>query len=171
MSERWQLGLVVPNKNKIILDACCGGRMFWFDRDNENAVFCDNREYSGELCDGRHFEVRPDVVADFRSLPFMDETFWHVVFDPPHIQNAGQGSIIETKYGCLPKDWKPYIKAGFDECWRVLKRNGTLVFKWSEYRITAAEVIKVIGREPLYGQKRRKKATTWLVFVKVEGGR
>ncbi len=29
--------------NKPILDACCGSRMFWFDKNNPNVEFCDNR--------------------------------------------------------------------------------------------------------------------------------
>ena len=27
-----------------ILDACCGSRMFWFDKQNPDVVFADNRE-------------------------------------------------------------------------------------------------------------------------------
>lgn len=29
-------------KNKI-LDACCGSRMFWFDKNNPNVLFMDKR--------------------------------------------------------------------------------------------------------------------------------
>ncbi len=29
---------------KQILDACCGSRMFWFDKKNPHVEFCDNRE-------------------------------------------------------------------------------------------------------------------------------
>ena len=153
--------------DKKILDACCGGRMFWFDKNNPHVLFCDNREFDGELCDGRRFTVKPDLLCDFRQMPFDDESFWHVVFDPPHISDAGETSWLAKKYGRLPDDWKPCIKAGFDECWRVLKTNGTLVFKWNEGSVTAGQIIKAIGREPLYGQKERKNSKThWLCFVK-----
>lgn len=30
-------------KDKIILDACCGGRCFWFDKQHERALFIDIR--------------------------------------------------------------------------------------------------------------------------------
>lgn len=30
-------------KNKKILDACCGSKMFWFDKNNPNVEFCDTR--------------------------------------------------------------------------------------------------------------------------------
>ena len=58
-----------------ILDACCGGRMFWFDKQNEHTTYMDNREMDEILCDGRRFTVEPDVVADFRDMPFRDQLF------------------------------------------------------------------------------------------------
>lgn len=73
-----------------ILDACCGSRMFWFDRENPNVVFMDNRQCCTTLCDGRTLKVDPDVIGDFRNIPFADESFRMVVFDPPHLINAGE---------------------------------------------------------------------------------
>jgi hypothetical protein len=152
---------------KIILDPCCGGRMFWFDKQNPRTIYGDNRQMYETLCDGRVFSVKPDIMLDFTALPFKDETFWHVVFDPPHITHGGDTSWIVKKYGKLPQDWRAYIRNGFGECWRVLKTNGTLVFKWNEDSITAGDIIKAIGMQPLYGQKERKgKQTHWMCFVK-----
>lgn len=37
---------------KKILDACCGSRMFWFDRENQDVLFADNRELETTLSDG-----------------------------------------------------------------------------------------------------------------------
>jgi SAM-dependent methyltransferase len=154
--------------DKPILDPCCGGKMFWFDKHNPHVLYCDNRRFSGALCDGRIFEVKPDMLVDFSALPFEDESFWHVVFDPPHITHGGDNSWIVKKYGKLPPNWKSIIKAGFDECWRVLRTNGTLVFKWNEDSVTVREIIKTIDREPLYGQKERKgNKTHWMCFVKL----
>ena len=51
--------------NKYILDACCGSKMFYFNKENENVLFMDNRQMSEILCDGRKLEIKPDVVADF----------------------------------------------------------------------------------------------------------
>ena len=156
---------------KPILDPACGGRMFWFDKQNPLAVFVDNRELATEkLSNGQTFEVQPDIMADFTALPFEDEAFWHVVFDPPHLtHNAGESSWLVKKYGKLPKDWASYIKAGFDECWRVLKPNGTLVFKWNEDKIRVSEIIRAIGREPLYGHRSgRASKSHWMVFMKTE---
>ena len=148
-----------------ILDACCGSRMFWFDKQNEDVTFMDKREQYEELPTGHVINVQPDVLADFREMPFDDETFWHVVFDPPHLLHAGEKSWLAKKYGRLNKEtWQEDLTRGFNECMRVLKTNGTLVFKWNEDQIKLSEVLKHFGQKPLYGNKRAK--THWIVFIK-----
>ena len=155
--------------NKPILDPCCGGKMFWFDKNNPHVLFCDNREFEGDLWRGvRPFEVKPDMIVDFTTLPFPDESFWHVVFDPPHLTHGGDNGWMVKKYGKLPIEWQPYVKAGFDECWRVLKTYGTLNFKWNETQIPVNQIINAIGRQPLYGNQRgRLNKTHWMSFVKL----
>ena len=150
---------------KRILDACCGSRMFWFDKENNDVLYMDNRVLTDTLCDGRTLEIKPDVVADFRNMPFDDNTFYLVVFDPPHLIHAGEKSWLAKKYGKLDENnWKEYISQGFNECMRVLKPNGTLIFKWNEEQIKLWEILKVIGYKPLLGNRRSK--THWLVFMK-----
>ena len=58
---------------------------------------------------------------------------------------------MAKKYGRPPDNWQEMIKSGFDECMRVLKPYGTLVFKWNESEIKAAEVLSVIPFKPLFG--------------------
>ena len=160
---------------KLILDACCGGRMFWFNQHHPNAIYVDKRDMDKQIIwtskDGqttREFEVKPDIVADFCNLPFDDETFYHVVFDPPHLQRLGDTSWLAKKYGKLGDDWREVISGGFHECMRVLKPYGILVFKWNETDITTREIIKVIGEEPLYGHRSGKGGKThWMVFMKI----
>ena len=86
-----------------ILDACCGSRMFWFDKENINTVYMDNRTVDTTLCDGRRLIVRPDIIEDFRKMPFENETFYLVIFDPPHLVSAGDTSFLSLKYGTLKK--------------------------------------------------------------------
>jgi ubiquinone/menaquinone biosynthesis C-methylase UbiE len=100
------------------------------------------------------------MICDVTALPFPDESFWHVVFDPPHIVRAGENSWIGKKYGILPKDRREFIGKGFAECRRVLKPGGTLVFKWCEVDIPVGDIIKAIGRSPLYGQRESKRRQT-----------
>lgn len=147
-----------------VLDACCGSRMFWFDRQHKDAIYMDKRELSTTLCDGRKLEVRPDVIADFRDIPFPDNSFHMVVFDPPHLIKIGDNSWMAKKYGKLDSTWQEDIAQGFRECMRVLKPNGTLIFKWNEDQIKLKEILKVIDFEPLFGDRRSK--THWLIFMK-----
>lgn len=150
---------------KKILDACCGSKMFWFDKQNEDTVFMDNRALEDTLCDGRRLIIKPDVIADFKDIPFEDDTFYLVVFDPPHLKQVGENSWLAKKYGTLDKQtWSSDIQQGFNECMRVLKPNGTLIFKWNEEQIKLKDILKVIEYKPLFGNKRAK--THWLVFMK-----
>lgn len=148
-----------------ILDACCGSRMFWFDKNNPDVTYMDIREYYEELETGHVINVKPDIVGDFRDMPFDDNTFDMVVFDPPHLLRAGPKSWLAKKYGKLnPKTWPEDIKLGFNECMRVLKPNGTLIFKWNEDQVKLSEVLATIDKTPLFGNKRSK--THWLTFMK-----
>lgn len=150
--------------DKRVLDACCGSRMFWFDKSNEDAAFMDIRDFEDTLCDGRTLKVHPDIVADFRNMPFQDESFYLVVFDPPHLINAGETSWLAKKYGVLSDTWENDIRQGFNECFRVLKPNGTLIFKWNEEQVRTPDVVKLSPVKPLFGNRRSK--THWIVFIK-----
>lgn len=153
--------------SKPILDACCGSRMFWFDKENKDVIFADIRDEEHILCDGRKLEVRPDVVHDFRKMDFENNSFKMVVFDPPHIDNLGKTSFMALKYGTLLPTWEQDIKSGFDECMRVLDTNGVLIFKWNEHRVTLNKVLSVIGVQPLFGHTSGKHGRTiWMAFMK-----
>ena len=86
-------------------------------------------------CDGRLLEIKPDQKMDVTNLPFDDESFSLVVFDPPHLKWAGKTSYMQQSYGVLPEDALGFLRNAFDECWRVLKINGTLIFKWNTNQI------------------------------------
>ena len=153
---------------KLILDACCGPRMMWFDKRNPQAVFMDIRDEEHILCDGRSLEVHPDVIGDFRSIPFEDATFRLVVFDPPHLVRLGDNSYMAHKYGKLLSTWETDLKQGFDECMRVLKPEGVLIFKWCEEQIPVSRIIEIFGVEPLFGHKSGKNSKTqWMCFMKI----
>lgn len=150
-----------------ILDACCGSKMMWFDKNDPRVVFADKRTESHILCDGRTLEIRPDMEMDFTSMTFEDNTFNLVVFDPPHLKSLGKNSWMAKKYGVLLPTWETDIRAGFDECMRVLKPNGVLIFKWNENQIKINKIIEVIGKKPLFGHPSGKTGQTiWMTFMK-----
>lgn len=153
---------------KRIIDVCCGPKSFWFDKNNKDVEFCDKRyEEDILLCNGQHIQITPDTICDFKNLPFPDNTFYLVVFDPPHLVDKKESAWMVKKYGTLPKDWRHELKQGFNECMRVLKHNGTLVFKWNETQITVNEICDAIGYKPLFGHPSGKRSQThWLVFMK-----
>lgn len=152
---------------KPVLDACCGSRMFYPDKQDERVLFMDKFPREAILCDKRRFKVEPDVVADFSDMPFPDESFSMVVFDPPHLKSAGRDSYMAMKYGKLEEGWPEMIRKGFDECFRVLKPNGTLIFKWCEYQIPLKEILALTDYKPLVCNRNPKGAGThWCVFMK-----
>lgn len=158
-----------------VLDPCCGSRMMWFDRGNPDVVFCDRRAETITVTDRSHGRtdgtrtlcIEPDVLLDFRDLPYPDGSFSLVAFDPPHVVRAGQKSWLAAKYGKLGDNWRDDLRQGFAECFRVLDANGVLVFKWNETQIKVREVLALSPVQPLFGNVSEKKAGThWYVFIK-----
>ncbi|AXF59638.1 class I SAM-dependent methyltransferase [Leclercia sp. W6] len=151
-----------------VLDMCCGSRMFWFDKQDERAVFSDIRVENHTLCDGRRLVISPDIIADFRALPFADNSFPVVVFDPPHLERVGDDAWMGKKYGRLNKDtWRDDLRAGFAEAFRVLRPHGVLIFKWNETQIPVSQVLALTDVKPIIGQRTGKNDKThWISFVK-----
>lgn len=159
---------------KKILDVTCGSRTIWFNKNHPAAVYCDRRkEEHYNIWKNAKAEkacvIDPDVVCDFTNLPFEDNSFSLVVFDPPHLTKIGDNAWMAKKYGRLDENWPQMIHDGFNECMRVLKEDGVLIFKWSEYEIPAAKVWKAIGKKPLFGHHSgRKSKTFWACYMKGE---
>ena len=121
-------------KSKKVLDVCCSVKGMWFNKQDQRALFMDKRKETHidtYPCGTKTNIIDPDVVGDFTDMPFEDESFYHIVFDPPHIVSNSESQITK-KYGKLEGDWREMLRQGFKECFRVLKPNGTLIFKWSE---------------------------------------
>jgi SAM-dependent methyltransferase len=153
---------------KLILDPCCGSKMFWFDKNQPNTIYCDKRKEEHILCDGRTLNIDPDFIMDFTDLKFADNTFKLVVFDPPHLFRCGKSSWLAKKYGRLDLNWKEELSKGFNECYRVLDENGVLIFKWNERDIKVSELLDIFGKQPLFGHKTHSNGhTIWLTFMKI----
>lgn len=158
-----------------ILDPACGSKKFYFDKNSSLVLFGDIRDETYTQCDYRTLEIHPDKVMDFRKLNFEDESFSLVVFDPPHLYHLGKTSFMAQNYGVLNKEsWEKDLSTGFKECWRVLKPNGTLIFKWTDKDISLAHMLHLFKPvTPLFGDKKVINSKTgvsrfWLVFFKSE---
>lgn len=160
--------------DNLVLDPCCGSRMMWFDRTDQRALFGDRRDETITVVDRSHHEdgtrvlsIHPDARMDFRALPFADDTFPLVVFDPPHLVRAGNTSWLAAKYGRLSQDWRDDLRKGFAECFRVLRPAGVLIFKWSEVQVATREVLALTPHSPLFGHPSGKRGGThWITFMK-----
>ena len=146
--------------------------MFYFDKNDPRVLFQDIREVDTQLCDGRSFSIAPDVVGDFTSMSYPDNSFRMVVFDPPHLKYTGSKKEPQNwqmvKYGWLPAHgWKEIIQKGFSECFRVLAPGGFLIFKWNETDIRISEILKLAPENPIFGHISGKRANThWTCFMK-----
>ena len=77
----WLHRLMAPELQ--ILDACCGGRMWWWDKNHTKALYRDTRERPKGFRERQPgWSCEPDILGDFRDMPFDDESFMLVLFDP-----------------------------------------------------------------------------------------
>ena len=156
-------------ESKKVLGVCCSVKGMWFNKQDQRALFMDKRKETHidtYPCGTKTNIIDTDVVGDFTDMPFEDESFYHIVFDPPHIVSNSESQITK-KYGKLEGDWREMLRQGFKECFRVLKPNGTLIFKWSEVQFPVKEILELTDYKPLYGHRSGKKMNThWICFIK-----
>ena len=157
-------------EEKFILDACCSGRMMWFNKTHPNAIYIDIRKEEKGLCKERpEFCVEPDLQMDFRDLKFPDGTFKLIAWDPPHLLSLGKNSIMRKKFGCLDyQTWDSDLRKGFLELWRCLEDYGVLIFKWNVQEIPINKVLRLFPVRPLFGHTTGSKSQTrWMTFMKI----
>jgi hypothetical protein len=144
-------------------------RSFYFDKKDPRVLFGDIRKKETHLLtNGQTIHIEPDEVMDFRAIPYPNESFQCVVFDPPHMLNLSEKSWMRKKYGVLDKEtWRDDISKGFSECFRVLKTDGTLIFKWNEVSISLKEILTLTPHKPVLGHPSGKRmGTHWVLFIK-----
>jgi hypothetical protein len=102
-----------------ILDATWGLGTFWRGGSGQGG------ERVGLDIDGRG---NPAVLGDNKLLPFRDESFTAVVFDPPHLSDVGGSSQYRHRYGSSSGGSGEFLS----ECQRVLVRGGVLLAKLAD---------------------------------------
>ena len=165
-------------KEKFVLDACCGPRFMWFDKKHPNTLYIDNRREKKGFIEARpNCEISPDMIADFRDLPFPEKSFKLIVWDPPHIfrKNFHPKHDITKKYGIMNKEtWKEDYSKGFRELWRVLDDYGILIFKFNTNNVLFSTVLKLFPVRPLFGNRvsnNKNSSTKWFTFMKIPGAK
>lgn len=106
-----------PSAFPPVLDACCGGRHFWFDKKDGRALFVDKRQetivWGGKQRPGRcDTVIAPDQLADFTALPFLDEFRVGKMNHMPADEASIDWSIFALTAAALVRDAgkKLYIK-------------------------------------------------------------
>ena len=60
--------------------------------------------------------------GDFTMLPYADASYDVAVFDPPHLADAGEDSIMGRRYGTYRDDeLEGVVRQGTREAWRVVR--------------------------------------------------
>jgi len=114
-----------------VLDATCGGRSIWIDKDHADAVYADLRIRDEGFCGhgGRTYSIQPDVQCDYRDLPFTADSFDAAVIDPPHA-TRGDGmeqlkGVVTKKYGALEAEtWHDDLRSSARRRKRTTPRRG-----------------------------------------------
>lgn len=149
---------------QMILDATAANRHMWTTKNPENVVFMDREP---------GLRIKPDILADFRYLPFQEGVFSFVVFDPPHLIQSStelrskwlhsdpfEGRSAFFEKGSYPRktygSWWGFFKSGQEmrenimlatnEIHRVTMSDGLLHFKWNNSMSKAMGVIGSFGR-------------------------
>lgn len=95
--------------------------------------------------------VRRDLAIDgfdFRNMPYSDNTFDVVAFDPPYVAVGGRSTStiddFNDRFGLhtaprTPLDLQVYMHDGFSECVRVVKPRGIILWKCTDY-VTSGKI-------------------------------
>jgi hypothetical protein len=154
----------------MILDATAGNRITWRKNKNpDNVVFLD-KEY--------RLAIPPTVIATWKYLPFRDDSFTCVYFDPPftkwgktsiHNHPIREKSYRGASWYGNPSSLRALVKdiiLGQKEFARVSKN---LCFKWCEISYNVDRVLtcftewEVLFKMVYESRKRHGKSKTWLV--------
>lgn len=168
-----------------ILDATAGNRLMWKIKDYPGIHFIDIEE---------ELEYQPDQFMDCTNTDFPDNHFNLIFFDPPHNwgipkneriftipskkvadEKFNYGRTYPSYYGLDKFDNKSglinFIYEAQEEFKRILKPNGLLFFKWSEYKIPVHN-IKCLFRDwielmeiPLKSPPRGKNFSYWIIYA------
>lgn len=146
-----------------ILDACCGRRLFWYDKEHPEVTYIDIRA-----------AVKPDRIMDCTATSFKDNFFDFIVFDPPHCSySENNKGIFKEKYGgYTAAKTRVFIKEAFMEFERILKKDGLVVFKWNTHSQKLNVILSLIGNfEVLFGhlaaQKTKYSSQTYWMLLKL----
>ena len=115
---------------------------FYFDEDDKIADVTYGKGVFWKKIDVSKYDLRksdlltcPETPYDFRDLPYPDDYFEGVVFDPPYVHNPGKLIVdanyrnAETTKGLYHRDIINLYRDGMLEATRILRPEGYLLIK------------------------------------------
>lgn len=155
-----------------MLDATAGNRVMWTNKFPPYTIFLDKEH---------DLLIPPDIVAVHEHLPFRDDVFDCVLYDPPYSTNLppwmlnkktrpGSGGLAWYGLYKTKREMLVSIYRATQEFLRVSKR---LCFKWNEMQVSLWKVLpffkpwKMIHKlEWKTKMKRGKNKTYWVTFLR-----
>lgn len=152
-----------------------GGLHEQFDFDE--LVFMDIRH--GPFSTGKRrgkpeiIEIDPDKLGCITKIPWPDNTFSMVLFDPPH-DKWGKSSFMRVLYGSWNNEMFVHkVGPANQEFYRVLKPGGFLFVKIQDNKQRDKQLVELLSnfklllkihQAPLSGRTKNK--TYWMLFVR-----
>jgi len=160
-----------------ILDATCGFKGIWYQKNHPFVTFMDKRKgvwLSNHKKWKRRIVVNPDIISEWKDAPFPDNHFDIIVFDPPHLVwskgSTKKECSLDKSYGSLREEtWRQELQQGIKKLFDILKPNGIFILKWCENSKKVEEVLKLCPYPPLFGSNTKSKGKTanfWILFLK-----
>jgi SAM-dependent methyltransferase len=158
-----------------ILDATCGERSIWFQKNHPFVIYMDMRKGKFDTKTGNTkkshgvVKINPDVQSEWKDAPFPDNYFDMIIFDPPHMIKNSDGSL-DMRYGKLsPNNWNIVLKEGIEKLFNILKPEGVFILKWAECSKKVDDVLKLFPYPPLFGTRTGlNNKNLWILFLKYD---
>ena len=167
-----------------ILDATCGFKGIWFQKNHPLVTFMDKRngKYYFITPSGKKkcTKVNPDIVSEWKDAPFPDNYFDIVLASHvlEHVEDDRKAMrevhrilkpdgilLLTTPY----ETWEQELKVGIKKLFKILKPEGTFILKWNECNKPINKIIKLFPYQPLFGTRTGlNNKNIWLVFLKYD---
>ena len=130
--------MVWKGEVRMILDACCGGKTMYHGWDKnlgDQLISIDIRTLpirdwiGGEGYKAKMPPIEPTIQADMNYLPFREQIFDAIIFDPPHLQTKIKSLMSELYGGWTKTEARKIMVAVNSEFARVLKPQGIILMK------------------------------------------
>ena len=160
----------------LVLDATAGNRHMWGgDKNDPRVVFMDKEE---------NLRIPPDIIATWDDIPYPDNHFRCVIFDPPHVFS------LTSMYNQDPKarpngakkipGWYGAFKSKRDAVLQIYNAQvefarvaPALLFKWNDASLSLDRILSVFTHWDIVriapGRSRGDKPSTWWVKMTRKG--